>query len=223
MSAECCAPRFHPGEEIANTVIHGAGALLAIGGLVVLTVLASRFGNAWHIVGCSVFGGSLVLLCLASAVYHATPHVGARAFLRRLDHAAIFILIAGTYTPFTLVNLRGPWGWSLLGTIWGIALLGILFQAALQRRSRLASLLLYLGMGWVVVAAIKPLLSSLAPAGMVLLAAGGAAYTLGTVFYAWQRLPYGHAIWHVFVLAGSVLHFFAVLFYVIPLANLPGG
>ena len=141
--------------------------------------------------------------------------------LRTLDHSAIFILIAGTYTPFLLVNLRGPWGWSLFGVIWGLALVGIVLRIVRGRRSTVVSVALYIGMGWAVVAAAQPMLNSVAPGGLWLLLLGGLAYTLGVVFYVWKRLPYHHAIWHVFVLAGSVLHFFAILFYVIPFYVIP--
>jgi len=218
MTARAHACRYSLGEEIANSVSHGVGALLAVGGLVVLTVLAALRGNVWHIVGCSVFGAALVLLYTTSALYHGTRHIRAKAVLRAIDHSAIFILIAGTYTPFALVSLHGPWGWSLLGVIWGLAVLGIVLQMGVLGRGTAASVLLYLGMGWVVVIAIKPLLDAVAPGGLTLLLIGGLAYTAGTVFYVWRRLPYHHAVWHGFVLTGSASHFFAILFYVIPTA-----
>lgn len=209
--------RYTLREEIANSITHGVGALLSIAGLVILATLAARHGNAWHIVSCSIFGATLFLLYTASTLYHSIPHARAKQILRIIDHSAIFLLIAGTYTPFTLVNLRGPWGWSLFGTVWGLALLGIILELTPWRRLRLLSVALYLGMGWAVVVAAKPLLDSVATGGLVLLAAGGLTYTLGVIFYAWRSLPHHHAIWHLFVLTGSVLHFFAVLFYVIPI------
>lgn len=218
MTAEHPSSRYTLGEEIANSVIHGVGIVLGIAGLGVLTAFASLYGDAWHIVGCSVFGAALILLYTASTLYHSIPLPRVKAVLRTLDHSAIFVLIAGTYTPFLLVNLRGPWGWSLFGVIWGLALVGIVLRIVRGRRSPLLSVGLYVGMGWAVVAAIEPMLNSVAPGGLLLLLLGGLAYTLGIVFYAWKRLPYHHAIWHVFVLAGSILHFFAILFYVIPLA-----
>ena len=221
MTTEHHLPRYTLGEEIANSIIHGVGALLGIAGLGVLTAFASLHGNAWHIVGCSIFGAALILLYTTSTLYHSIPLPRVKAVLRTLDHSAIFILIAGTYTPFLLVNLRGPWGWSLFGVIWGLALIGILLRVMRGRRSTLVSVALYVGMGWTVVVAAKPLLHSVAPGGLWLLLLGGLAYTLGVLFYVWERLPYNHAIWHIFVLAGSVLHFFAILFYVIPLAG-PG-
>lgn len=219
MTSQLVASRYSPAEEIANSITHGVGIVLSIAGLAILTAFASVFGDAWHIVSCSVYGTTLILLYTASTLYHGIPLPHVKPVLRFLDHAAIFLLIAGTYTPFTLVNLRGPWGWSLFGTIWGLALIGILLQKILMRCHPLISALPYLGMGWAVVVAIRPLLHSVAPVGLILLAAGGAAYSLGSIFYVWKRLPFSHAIWHVFVLAGSICHFFAILFYVIPLAG----
>ena len=212
-------PRYTLGEEIANSVIHGIGVVFGIAGLGVLTAFASLHGDAWHIVGCSIFSAALILLYTASTLYHSIPIPQVKAVLRTLDHSAIFVLIAGTYTPFLLVNLRGPWGWSLFGVIWGFALIGIVLRILRGRRSTLLSVGLYVGMGWAVVVAIKPMLNHVAPGGLLLLLLGGFAYTFGVIFYAWKRLPYHHAIWHVFVLAGSILHFFAILFYVIPLAT----
>ena len=216
MTARAHASRYSLGEEIANSVSHGIGALLAVVGLVVLTVFAALRGNVWHIVGCSVFGVALVLVYTTSTLYHGIQHPRAKAVFRALDHSAIFILIAGTYTPFALVSLRGPWGWSLFGVIWGLAVLGIILQTGVLRRGTAASVFLYVGMGWVAVIVIKPLLDAVPPGGIMLLLIGGVAYTAGTGFYLWRRLPYHHALWHGFVLLGSVSHFFAVLLYVIP-------
>ena len=204
-------------EEIANSVTHGIGLILAIVGLALLATCASMWGNAWHIVGCCVFGATLVLLYLASMLYHGIQRPRAKTVLQVADHAAIFLLIAGTYTPFTLVNLRGPWGWTLFGVVWGLALLGIAFLVTLLRRWSVGCVVLYVIMGWIAVVAAEPLIASVAPGGLLLLFLGGVAYTGGIGFYAWQRLPYNHAVWHLFVLAGSVLHFFAVLFYVVPI------
>ena len=204
------------GEEIANSVIHGVGALLAIGGLGVLTAFATLHGTAWHIVGYSVFGATLVLLYGASTLHHSVTHLGAKKVLRSVDDAAIFLLIAGTYTPLTLVSLRGPWGWSLLGVIWGLAVLGIVLRFVVRQRWTAARIALYVAMGWTVFVAIKPMIANVELGGLVLLLAGGVFYTGGLAFYAWRRMPYHHAIWHAFVLVGSVLHFFAILFYVIP-------
>ncbi|MGD0015805.1 MAG: hemolysin III family protein [Bryobacteraceae bacterium] len=198
------------GEEIANSLTHGLGLVLSIAGLSVLVTFAALHGDAWTVVGCAVFGASLVLLYAASTLYHAlrTPRV--KQWLRVLDHGAIFLLIAGTYTPFLLVSLRGPWGWSLFGVIWVLAVAGIVLKLFFTGRFRLLSTLIYLFMGWLALAAFKPLVEVLPHGSLVMLLAGGVAYTAGTLFYMWKRLPYHHAVWHLFVLAGSVCHFFAV-------------
>jgi hemolysin III len=206
-------------EEIAHAITHGVGILLSIAALTVLVAFASLHGNAWHIVSCSIYGSTLVLLYAASTLYHALPSSRAKGVFRILDHTAIYVLIAGTYTPFTLVNLRGGWGWTLFGVVWGLSILGIVLEAVARPRVRILSLVLYLGLGWMAAIAVKPLLDSVAAGGLVLLLLGGLAYTGGVVFYCWHRLPYHHAIWHIFVLAGSVFHYFAVLFYVIPGAD----
>ena len=208
--------KYTVGEEIANSITHGIGALLSIAGLAVLVGFASRHGNAWHITSCSIFGATMILLYVASTLYHSIPLTNIKGILRQIDHSAIYLLIAGTYTPFMLVNLRGPWGWSLFGVIWGIALLGIVLKTTSFGRLPGISLGFYLAMGWIVVIAIKPMLAVLDKGGLELLLFGGMAYTAGVVFYAWEKLPYSHAIWHLFVMAGSCLHFFAILFYVIP-------
>jgi hemolysin III len=208
--------RYSLAEEIANSVTHGVGVLLSIVGLIVLVNLAARHGNVWHIVSSSIFGTTLIMLYLTSTLYHSIPAPGAKKVLRLLDHVAIYLLIAGTYTPFLLVNLRGPWGWTLFALVWGIALTGILLKVSPLGHKRGLSLTLYLVMGWIILIAIKPLLSYLDPAGVRLLVGGGLAYTGGVIFYGWKRLPYNHAIWHLFVLAGSGFHFFAVLLYVLP-------
>ena len=210
-------PPYSLREDFANSIIHGAGFILSIIGMCVLIALASIYGNAWHVVSCSIYGSTLVFLYTASTLYHSIQSAKAKRVLRTLDHSTIFLLIAGTYTPFTLVNLRGPWGWSLFGVIWALAVIGILFQTTMLRKGAFISVAFYVAMGWVVVIAIKPMLSSVDTGGLVLLLLGGVAYTTGVVFYVRRQMPYNHAIWHVFVLAGSALHFFAILFYVIPL------
>lgn len=219
MNMKITLPRYTTGEEIANSLTHGLGIVLSITGLVVLTAFASLFGTVWHIVSCSIYGATQILLYTASTLYHSIPLPRAKAVLRVLDHSAVFLLIAGTYTPFLLVNLRGPWGWALFGVIWSLAIVGIALQGILIRQKTWVTTLPYLAMGWVALVGLKPLFESVAPGGLVLLFTGGLAYTVGTVFYVWRRLPYHHAIWHGFVLAGSVCHFFAILFYVIPLAS----
>jgi hemolysin III len=210
------ANRYTVGEEIANSLTHGVGALLAIGGLSVLVTLAALRGDVWHVVSCSIYGAAMVVLYTASTLYHSITSPRAKEALQVFDHAAIFLLIAGTYTPFTLVTLRGPWGWSIFGVVWGLAVAGIVLEIAFPNRWPALSLALYVAMGWVVVVAVKPLLSALPTGGLVLLLLGGLSYTGGIGFYAWKKLPYSHAIWHLFVLAGTVLHFFAILYYVVP-------
>jgi hemolysin III len=203
-------------EEIANAVTHGFGIVLAIAALVTMATVAARNGDSWHVASCSIFGATLVLLYTASTLYHSIQAERLRPLLRALDHSAIFLLIAGTYTPFTLVTLRGPWGWSLFAVVWSIGITGIILRLVLRERLHWLFVSLYLAMGWIVVVAIQPLLERLETGGLVLLAAGGIAYTGGIVFYLWDRLPYNHAIWHGFCLLGSALHVGAVLFYVIP-------
>ena len=209
-------PKYKLGEEIAHGVTHGVGTIFAIAALVVLTAYAGSSGSARHVVGCGIFGATLVFLYMTSTLYHTIRPPRAKTVLRVLDHSAIFLLIAGTYTPFTLVNLHGPWGWSLFGLIWGLTILGITLQFSLLRRYAFLRVVLYVAMGWLVILAIKPLVLSVPPVGLMLLIAGGVAYTAGITFYVWHRLPYHHAIWHVFVLAGSVFHFFSVYYSVIP-------
>ena len=205
-------------EEIANSVTHGVGVLLAIAGVAVLAAYASIHGTVRHIVACGIFGGTMILLYTASTLYHSIHWPKAKPLLRILDHSAIFLLIAGTYTPFTLVSLRGPWGWSLFGTIWGLAVVGIVLEIFLRPGLRYLIVGLYIGMGWTIAIAVKPMLGAVAPGGMLLLLAGGLCYTLGVPIYVKRSIPFNHAIWHLFVLAGTILHFFAVLLYVIPVS-----
>jgi hemolysin III len=207
---------YSVGEEVAHALTHGLGLVASVGGLVTLVAAAWLRGDTWHIVGCSIFGATLVLLYAASTLYHGARSPRVKRFFQRLDHAAIFLLIAGTYTPFTLVSLRGSWGWTLLVIVWGLAILGIVLEVA--GHTRRFSLALHLAMGWLGVIAAEPLVRSLHPDGLLLLALGGAAYTLGVVFYIWRRLPYNHAVWHLFVMVGSLCHFACVLGYVIPAA-----
>jgi hemolysin III len=215
-SALPALPSYTPREEIANSLTHGIGAVLAVAGLVVLVTFAARYGNAWHVVSCSVFGAALIVSFTTSTLYHSVRVGHIKRTLRALDHSAIFLLIAGTYTPFMLVNLRGPWGWSLFAVIWTLTFAGIALRLLLKGRLHGLVVSIYLAMGWAVVVATQPMLERVATGGLILLAAGGLAYTAGVIFYKWRRLPYNHAIWHGFVLAGAALHFFAVLFYVIP-------
>jgi hemolysin III len=219
MSKQPSLPFYSVGEEIANSVTHAVGIVLSVAGLAVLTGFASVFGSAWHIVSCSIYGATQILLYTASTLYHSIPLPRAKAVLRVLDHAAIFLLIAGTYTPFALVSLGGPLGWIIFGLVWGLAITGIALQAILIHQKAILTVIPYVAMGWLAVFAVKPMIESIAPGGLALLLAGGLCYTLGCAFYIWRRLPYHHAIWHVFVMAGSALHFFAVFFYVIPIQS----
>jgi hemolysin III len=203
-------------EETINALTHGLGVLLSVGGLTVLVVMAALRGDAWHIVSCSIYGATLVLLFSSSTLYHSFRSRRVKHVFRVIDHASIYLLIAGTYTPFVLVNLRGQWGWTLFGVIWGLALAGIVFQVFFVDRFRLAQTLIYLAMGWLVVVAVKPLFIHVPRGGLLWLLAGGLCYTVGAVFYLWKKLPYHHAVWHLFVLGGSVCHYFAILLYVLP-------
>lgn len=203
-------------EEIANSISHGIGTLLAISGLAVLVSLAAIHGTARHIISCGIFGAALVLCYLTSTLYHGIVLPKVKRRLRVLDHTAIYLLIAGTYTPFMLVSLRGPWGWSLFGLVWGLALVGITLKLTIFNKLGRLSIVLYLLMGWIVVLAFKPLLTALEPGGIYLLLGGGLTYSGGVIFYRWKKLPYHHMIWHLFVMLGSFLHFLAVLYYVIP-------
>ena len=201
------------GDIIANSVTHGVGAALAIAGAVVLVVNAAG-GTAWQIASCSVFGCTLVLVYVCSTLYHSLVRTHARRVLRIIDHSAIYLLIAGTYTPFALVSLRGRLGWSLFAIVWSLAILGIVFKSLAIERFAIASVIVYLGMGWLVVFAARPLLQALTWHGIFWIALGGLFYTAGIIFYALDRLSFFHAFWHLFVLAGSTCHYFAVLFYV---------
>jgi hemolysin III len=203
-------------EELANSITHGIGLALSVVGLAVLVVLSILRGNAWHIAGCTTFGVTLVLLYAASTMYHTFHTPRWKRVLKVLDHAAIYLLIAGTYTPFTLVNLRGFWGWTLFTLVWSLCVFGILWKLFHVERYQIVSTLLYIAMGWIVLIAIKPLLAAVPLWGIVWLLSGGLFYTVGVLFFALKRVPYNHAIWHVFVMAGSICHYLAVVFYVLP-------
>ena len=207
---------YTPREELANSLTHGLGAGLSVAGLVLLVVRSAQHGNTWHVVSTAIFGASLVLLYAASTLYHSLRGERLKQVLQKFDHAAIFLLIAGTYTPFVLVTLRGPWGWSLFGVVWGLAVAGVTLKFWLAGRFRLISTLIYLAMGWLVMVAIKPLVAALPAGGLKLLFAGGLCYTGGAAFYLWKHLPFHHAIWHLWVLGGSACHWTAVYLYVVP-------
>ncbi len=203
-----------PGEEIANATSHGLGLVLAVATLPLLVWQAQRLGGAANVVAVSVFGASMVLLYGLSTLYHALPAGAAKHWLQRLDHAAIYVLIAGSYTPFTLGVLQGPWGWSLFGVVWGAAALGVTVKLLNRLRHPWLSTGLYLAMGWVALVAAVPLVQRMPATGLAWLLAGGLSYTLGAaVFLLDHRVRYAHAVWHLFVLGGSVCHFFAVLGY----------
>lgn len=203
-------------EELANSLTHGIGAGLALAALAILVTFSGLSGDAWRVVSFAIYGACLVLLYLASTFYHAFGSPRLKRLFRVFDHAAIFLLIAGTYTPVALVSLRGGWGWTLFGLIWGLAIAGIVLEVFFIDRLRWLTLATYLGMGWLVVIAAGPLVEALPFGALAWLAAGGLSYTGGVVFYLWKRLPFHHAIWHLFVLGGSVCHFFAFLLYVLP-------
>ncbi|AOY01085.1 hemolysin III family protein [Jeongeupia sp. USM3] len=201
--------------ERFNSYSHLLGTLLAITGLVVLVVVASLYGNAWQIVSVSIYGATLVLLYGASTLYHSIRHPGAKKVLQKFDHCAIYLLIAGSYTPFSLVTLRGPWGWALFGISWGLALIGIVQELLIGKRTRVFSLIIYVLMGWLILIAMKPLEMALPAGGMAWLVAGGVIYSVGIVFFVLdEKIRHGHGIWHLFVLAGSICHFFSILLYV---------
>lgn len=207
---------YSVGEEVANAITHGLGALLSIVALVSLLWVALRRGDGWHVASAVVYGVSLFLLYMASTLYHAIQHRGARRVFKVIDHAGIYLLIAGTYTPFTLVTMREAGGWWLFAVVWVLALVGIAAEAWWVMRPKWVSALVYLGMGWLAAFAIGPLSANLAPGGIRLLVAGGLAYTVGTVFYVQKRVKFMHSIWHLWVLGGSVLHFLAVRLFVFP-------
>jgi hemolysin III len=202
-----------PGERF-NGYTHLGGAILATAGAVVLVVLASLKGDPWRITAFAVYGATLVFLYTASTLYHSTRG-RAKAVLQKLDHSAIYLLIAGTYTPFALVTLNGAWGWTLFGLVWGLAAIGIVQELVLARGARIPSLVIYLVMGWSAIAAVVPLVESLGWAGLAWVAAGGVTYTVGVVFYLYdEKVRHFHGIWHLFVLAGSAIHYTAVVLFV---------
>jgi hemolysin III len=207
--------QYKLGDILANAITHGVGAAFALAGAVVLIVRAAH-GSAWLVVSCSIYATTLVLVYLCSTLYHSLVRTGARHVFLVLDHAAIYLLIAGTYTPFMLVSMRSRLGWTLLAFVWTLAVAGVVFKSLAVGRFPAASATVYLLMGWCVVCAVRPLLHAISWHGMIWLGAGGLAYTLGIVFFANDRLRYFHALWHLFVLAGSVAHYFAILFYVVP-------
>ena len=205
---------YDPKEEFWNVLTHGFGLVLSFAALSLLVVFSSLYQSVWHIVSYSIYGASLVILYGASTSYHAAKRPKLKLRLNVFDHAAIYVLIAGTYTPFTLVTLRGAWGWSLFGVIWGLAIIGIVFKLFYTGRFDKLSTTIYVLMGWLVLIAVYPLVVNLSVSGLIWLLAGGLFYTTGAIFYLKNSMPYNHAIFHVFVLLGSISHFIAVFFYV---------
>lgn len=203
-------------EEVANAITHGIGTALSIAGLVILIVFAALRGTAWHVVSFTIFGVTMVLLYTASTLVHSFREGKVKDLFETFDHSCIYLFIAGTYTPILLTALRSPLGWSLFGIVWGLAVAGVVFKAFFTKKFLVLSTLFYVAMGWLIVFAWKPLQSALHPGGIKLLVIGGVLYTVGAVFYVWRGFPYHHAVWHLFVVAGSVCHFFAVLFYLLP-------
>jgi hemolysin III len=199
------------GEEIANSITHGTGVGLSIAALVILVVFASKLGDAWKVVGFSIYGAMLIFMYISSTLYHAFPQPMVKRFFRILDHSSICLLIAGTYTPITIGVMRGGWGWTLFGLIWGFTLIGINLQIFAMKQLKWMSTVMYIGMGMMIVIAIRPLMEKAPPGLMTWMLIGGACYLLGVIFYVWKKLPWHHPIWHLFVLAGSVCHFFGML------------
>lgn len=202
---------FSKREEIANAIIHGIGAVFSVAALVILIVSSVMHGTAWHVVSFTLFGSTMILLYLSSTLVHGFPAGRVKDFFEIMDHSAIYFFIAGTYTPFLFLAIKGTLGWTLFGIVWGLAIAGTVFKAFFVKRFLHTSTLLYVVMGWLLVFGWKPLLENVSSQGIILLAIGGILYTVGAVFYVWRGFTYHHAVWHVFVLAASILHFFAVM------------
>ncbi len=202
------------GEEIVNSITHGIGALLSIVALVVLIMVAAKQEDSLHLISFSIYGSTLILMYLSSTLYHSFSSPRIKNLFARFDHVSIFLLIAGTYTPILLTNIRGVWGWSLFGIVWIIALTGAVVRSIYLYRFRKLMVAVYLMMGWLFILAGKQIYMSLPSVSLTLLVLGGVAYSVGVIFYMWRKLPYGHGIWHLFVLTGSALHFFAIYFSV---------
>lgn len=203
---------FSRGEEITNAILHGIGAGLAIAALVILIVFASIRGDARYVVSYTIYGSTLVLLYMASTLYHSFPRGRTKDLFEIFDHSAIYLLIAGSYTPLALVALKGPLGWTIFGIVWGLSVVGIVFKVFWVKKFVILSTILYIAMGWLIIIAIKPMMNVLNTTSLVFLVVGGVLYTAGTVFYIWRGMKYHHAIWHLFVLGGSICHFFTMVF-----------
>jgi len=208
---------YTKGEEIANAITHGIGALLSIAALVILIVFSSLYGNAWHVVSFTLYGTTMFLLYMSSTLVHSFPEGKAKYVFEIFDHSSIYLFIAGTYTPFLFVVVKGALGWTLFGIVWGIAIGGTIFKSFFVRKYLFTSTILYVLMGWMIVFAWDSISTKLPYNALLLLVIGGVLYTFGAVFYVWRGFKYHHAVWHLFVLAGTILHFFTVLLYVLPL------
>lgn len=208
---------FSKGEEIANAITHGIGALLSIAALVLLIVFSSLHGSAWHVVSFTIFGATMLMLYISSTMLHALPPGKAKNVFEVLDHASIYLFIAGSYTPILFIVVQGALGWTLFGVVWGLATIGIVFKAFFVKKYLFLSTVFYILMGWLALFAIQPIMTNLGTEGLIFLIGGGLCYTIGAIFYVWRGFKYHHAIWHLFVLAGSVLHFFLVMIFILPL------
>lgn len=207
--------RYTLGEEIFNAVSHGTGSLLSIAGTVVLIVLSAVYADAWSVVSACIYGSSLIILYTMSTLYHAITNEKAKKFFRIMDHNTIFFLIAGTYTPYTLVPLRGALGWTLFGVVWGAAIIGIVFNSIDLEKFRKPSVVCYLLMGWVIIIAIKPMLNTMPRLSLIFLLTGGIFYTVGIIFYALKKVKWFHSVWHIFTVAGSIFHYFSVMLAIV--------
>ncbi|MDP4143768.1 MAG: hemolysin III family protein [Bacillota bacterium] len=207
---------YTKGEEIANAITHGIGEGLAITALVLLIVFAAKYGDAWYVVSYTIYGVCLMMLYLFSTLYHSIPNKKAKKVFRIFDHASIYLLIAGTYTPFALTVLRSHGGWIIFGVVWGATLVGIIQKIFWVGKHEKLSTMLYVIMGWIIVFDIKPLILAMPRAGVIFLIIGGVLYTLGSLLFLFDKIPFNHAIWHLFVLGGSVCHFFCILIYLLP-------
>lgn len=206
---------YSKSEERINALTHGIGVLLSIAALVILITFAALKGNAWHVVGVSIYGSTMLIMYLSSTIVHSLPEGKAKDIFLFIDHSAIYLFIAGTYTPILLVLLRGPIGWTLFGVVWGVAILGIIFKIFFVKRFVIVSTLLYIFLGWFIIIAWKPLSNEMDLMGLIYLIIGGLLYSIGSIFYMWRGFKYHHAVWHIFVILGSAFHFFSILFYVV--------
>nr|WP_263327554.1 hemolysin III family protein [Neobacillus sp. Marseille-Q6967] len=208
---------FSRKEEVANSITHGIGAFLSVAALVVLIVFSSLYGNAWHVVSFTIYGATMFILYMSSTLVHSFPEGKAKDIFEIFDHSSIYFFIAGTYTPFLLVVIKGGLGWSLFGIVWGLAIAGTVFKCFFVKKYLFTSTILYIVMGWLIAFAWEPLANHLPPEGMTYLIIGGALYTLGAIFYVWRGFQFHHAVWHLFVIAGSAFHYFCILLFVLPI------